>query len=137
MIKEYSNGALRVRWEPKKCIHSERCWRGLIRVFNPKKKPWIDLEGDSKERVMEQIDQCPSGALSYLTEEPHRAVEAQNIMRITVKKNGPYFVDAPLEIVDGDGNIKLEERRIALCRCGHSNNKPYCDGSHRENDFQG
>ncbi len=98
--KEYQKGDLTVTWEPGKCMHSEKCWRGLIEVFNPKNKPRINVDGATKERIMEQVDQCPSGALGYYLGGAHRAVEAQNDTKITVSKNGPYLVEAPVEIVD-------------------------------------
>jgi len=64
--KKYSNGEITVTWEPGVCQHSARCWKGLINVFNPQKKPWINMEGDTSERIIEQVKKCPSGALSYL-----------------------------------------------------------------------
>jgi uncharacterized Fe-S cluster protein YjdI len=44
ITKEYSKDDLTVVWQPKKCIHSANCWRGLPKVFNPKEKPWITLD---------------------------------------------------------------------------------------------
>ena len=64
-IKEYTNGDITVVWKPNTCIHSAKCAKGLASVFDPKKKPWINVEGDTSEAIMRQIDQCPSKALSY------------------------------------------------------------------------
>lgn len=47
------------------CIHSTKCWKGLIQVFDPRKRPWINLDGAEKEQIIEQVNTCPSGALSY------------------------------------------------------------------------
>jgi uncharacterized Fe-S cluster protein YjdI len=47
------------------CIHSTKCWKGLIQVFDPRKRPWINLDGAEKEQIIEQVKTCPSGALSY------------------------------------------------------------------------
>jgi CDGSH-type Zn-finger protein len=54
--------------------------------------------------------------------------------RITVNKNGSLKVDGEFEIIDSQGNLYgLQGRTIvSLCRCGHSANKPFCDGSHKE-----
>ena len=54
-------------------------------------------------------------------------------VKVTVRLNGPYYIDGPLELVDQDGNhFEVQEgKTIALCRCGRSNNKPFCDSSHR------
>ena len=65
IVKEYSNDDITVIWQPHMCTHSKKCWKGLITVFDPRKKPWITLEGSSSDRIMNQVDQCPSKALSY------------------------------------------------------------------------
>jgi CDGSH-type Zn-finger protein len=58
-------------------------------------------------------------------------------MSIRIQANGPYIVEGPMTIEDGDGHIitVAEGHRIKLCRCGHSGTKPYCDGTHRRVDF--
>ncbi|HET6995138.1 MAG TPA: (4Fe-4S)-binding protein [Chitinophagaceae bacterium] len=66
---KYNNGEVTVVWKPKQCIHSTICWKGLIEVFNPKERPWIKLDGATTERIIEQVKQCPSGALSYFMNE--------------------------------------------------------------------
>lgn len=62
--RTYSNGDVTVNWEAHKCIHSTKCWKGLIAVFNPKAKPWVNLDGASADAIRNQVRQCPSGALS-------------------------------------------------------------------------
>ena len=59
-------------------------------------------------------------------------------VRITVRPNGPYRVRGPITLVDDDGNeFDLPETEtVALCRCGHSRTKPFCDGTHREAGFR-
>ncbi|HEY8227941.1 MAG TPA: CDGSH iron-sulfur domain-containing protein [Pyrinomonadaceae bacterium] len=52
-------------------------------------------------------------------------------------KNGPYIVEGPIELFDPQGNrITVDKQRIALCRCGASSNKPFCDGTHSIIGFQ-
>ena len=65
IIKEYKNDEITVVWKPHVCTHSTKCWKGLLNVFDPRKRPWINMEGSSSERIMQQIDACPSKALSY------------------------------------------------------------------------
>ncbi len=56
--------------------------------------------------------------------------------KITVNASGPYIIRGPIELLDGSGAAwKIEQEVVALCRCGHSANKPFCDGSHRTNAF--
>ena len=51
-------------------------------------------------------------------------------------KNGPYIVTGAVELIDGDGNAFPVEKRMALCRCGASTEKPFCDGTHSKIGFQ-
>jgi len=64
MPKKYRKEDIYVVWEPSKCINSEVCVRGLPSVFNCKIRPWIQVANADKEAIMEQVEQCPSGALS-------------------------------------------------------------------------
>lgn len=61
----YTNDEITVFWKPKVCVHSTLCWRGLIQVFNPKERPWVNMNGASTEDIIRQVEKCPSGALSY------------------------------------------------------------------------
>lgn len=61
--KEYDNGEVVITWQPEKCTHSGRCVRGLPAVFDPKKKPWIEIGNASSEELVNQVKKCPSGAL--------------------------------------------------------------------------
>ncbi len=58
-------------------------------------------------------------------------------MKITATQNGPLLIDVAEAIIKkGDGKEKLENKTIALCRCGHSANKPFCDGAHKKAGFE-
>ena len=72
ITKHYSNGEVTIVWKPAKCQHSTNCWRerfGLPEVFHPGKLPWITPGGSTTEKIINQVKQCPSGALSYLMNE--------------------------------------------------------------------
>ncbi len=56
MKKEYTNGEVTIAWQPGICIHSEKCWRGLANLFQPKSKPWINAEGASSEEIEAQVN---------------------------------------------------------------------------------
>lgn len=57
--------------------------------------------------------------------------------RITPYKNGPLLVRGPFELVDQDGNtIEVRRKVVALCRCGKSRMKPFCDGTHKATRFK-
>lgn len=57
--------------------------------------------------------------------------------KITVRSNGPYLVKGPIDLVDADGKaFTVAQQTIALCRCGGSTNKPFCDGTHSSIGFE-
>lgn len=56
-------------------------------------------------------------------------------MEIVVRKNGPYLVTGTVQLKDYEGNPIECQETVALCRCGHSGNKPFCDGSHKQVGF--
>ena len=60
----YTRDGITVLLKPKVCIHSGVCVRGLSEVFNPKKRPWINMDGAEIEAIIEQVKKCPSGAIS-------------------------------------------------------------------------
>lgn len=65
VTKEYSNDDLTIVWDSRKCKHAAECVKNAPNVFNPKLKPWINLESADSQQVMGAIDKCPSGALTY------------------------------------------------------------------------
>lgn len=64
MVKHYTNGEITVVWKPDQCIHSAVCFKGLGKVFDPRRKPWIKLEEANSREIIDQVKKCPSGALS-------------------------------------------------------------------------
>jgi uncharacterized Fe-S cluster protein YjdI len=65
IVKRYSNGEVTVIWQPYLCIHCGICARGLSKVFDPRRRPWVVLEGTGTDAIVAQVERCPSGALSY------------------------------------------------------------------------
>lgn len=63
-IRTYEKDGVTVVWQPKLCIHSGICARGLGEVFKPKARPWIDMNGAPVDAIAKQVAACPSGALS-------------------------------------------------------------------------
>jgi uncharacterized Fe-S cluster protein YjdI len=134
VIKKYTNGDLTIIWKPDVCIHSAICFKGLPQVFNPKERPWVKAMEAGPDEIVAQIKKCPSGALSYeLNTNKTSAMENQESnTTITVSNKGPYLVKGKFLFVDQDGKEELKEGNIALCRCGSSANKPFCDGAHKK-----
>jgi uncharacterized Fe-S cluster protein YjdI len=67
---KYSRDGVTVLWQPDKCIHSAVCARGLSDVFDPGRKPWIDMSKAAVQLISEQVRKCPSGALSLEPADP-------------------------------------------------------------------
>ena len=143
--REYSGEGFTITWDSSRCIHSERCWRGLPEVFDPQRRPWINAAGAEADRVAEQIAHCPSGALGFIAEQgtaqPETKGKGESAMteeRVTIEptRDGPYEVIGEVTLKDSDGNDVREARKLFLCRCGASETKPYCDGSHKRIGFR-
>ncbi len=65
ITKHYSNGEVTIVWKPNLCIHSGICTKGLHAVFHPQELPWITPEKATSDQIVNQVKQCPSGALTY------------------------------------------------------------------------
>ncbi len=70
IIKRYTNGEVTVIWQPSICEHSAICFRGLPAVFDPRRRPWVVLDGTPTDAIVAQVEACPSGALSIEREKP-------------------------------------------------------------------
>ena len=137
ITKKYTNGEVTIVWKPGECIHSGICFRGLGEVFDPHKRPWITPEGSTTERIIGQVKKCPSGALSYYlnrdTGDEALKIEAETI--VETMPNGPLMVYGNVSVKDSSGSITRKNNVTAFCRCGSSQNKPYCDGTHKKIGF--
>lgn len=127
--KEYTGQDITVTFDLGRCIHARNCFLQLPDVFDPSKRPWVQPDNASPEEVAAMIRTCPSGALAYkradgTDEKPPK------INRLAVLENGPAVLVGEISVED-----QPSETRVALCRCGLSKNKPYCDYSHVEGGF--
>ncbi len=137
IIKEYTNGEFTILWKPKACIHAAECVKRLPQVYKPKEKPWITMEKATTAALKEQIQACPSGALSYKITSEEGTEAAETLIEVEAMPNGPLLVYGTLNIKKSDGSSETKQKTTAFCRCGASNNKPYCDGAHTKIAFKG
>lgn len=114
------------------CSHAGYCTDGLPKVFRMSTEPWIDADAESVEKIIKTIKKCPSGALSYSIDGVLHDKFA-DISEIKVTKDGPYYVKGFIKLKDKDE--PTSEEHYALCRCGKSKNKPFCDGQHWYHKF--
>ncbi len=135
-IREYEGEGISVKYDFGRCIHARECVEGLPEVFDPNRRPWIDADGAAADRVAQVIGRCPTGALKYERTDGGAAepLPAENV--VTVAVDGPLYAWGRLQVMDDGGSLKLEDTRVAFCRCGASANKPFCDGRHAEAGFK-
>lgn len=144
IVKEYSNGEVTVFWRSELCIHSANCLIGLPDVFNTRKRPWINVHASNSKEIMKIIDTCPSRALTYLkstkfvTSKPRKSVKVKSkFARVQILKDGPALVTGNFILRDAKKKkIRIENEVAALCRCGASKKKPFCDGTHQSIGFK-
>jgi uncharacterized Fe-S cluster protein YjdI/CDGSH-type Zn-finger protein len=122
--RAYSAPGVTVFYDRGRCLHFAECIRGLPEVFDARKRPWIQPENASAEDVAEVVRRCPSGALHYrLKEGPPE--EPEQPTRVGLVANGPINLRGDLSIDVPAG--RMREVRASLCRCGRTENEPFCD----------
>ena len=135
--KEFSKGNFTIVWDNNKCIHSGVCVKTLPSVYDPKARPWVQPENASVADLKAQIDKCPSGALSYYTKDEPMESSPKDLIKIHARMNGSLLVEGNLEVTKQDGTVEIRQGRATFCRCGASENMPFCDSSHKRIEFKG
>ena len=116
------------------CAHVGVCTSSLPEVWNSKRRPWIDPRGAGVDAIIETIRGCPSGALSYsMAGVEHRDLPREPAILVTA--NGPYYVTGGIELAGATFGQGASREHYALCRCGQSKRKPFCDGAHWDIGF--
>jgi uncharacterized Fe-S cluster protein YjdI len=159
--RKYSNEEITVYWKPSACVHASYCYRELIEVFDPSRRPWVDMKGSTTEKIIETVNLCPTEALSWKwnDEEKNKIVGKdqynhinfrrpelinqsdngiiENPVSVKVMSDGPIVIKGDFTLLY-DGNTKeIRESLISICRCGASGHMPFCDGQHRKIGFTG
>lgn len=132
----YEGPGVTVQWRADRCIHTGLCLRALPQVFDTSARPWVDIDEADPAAIADAVRQCPSGALRYsgegLPPDDGGTASADSRVSIEAQPDGPLYVRGPVRVTDHEDQPLTEEPRMALCRCGASENKPYCDNSHKE-----
>lgn len=135
VVREYATDAIVVTWEPSCCMHSARCLVNLPQVFDVDARPWIAIDGAAADEIAETVMQCPSGALHFRRLDGGPQEEPPSETTVRASRNGPLFQRGRIRVTNNEGQVIREDTRVALCRCGGSENKPFCDGTHRRIGF--
>ena len=134
-VKVYQGQGMSVQFNAARCIHAAECVRGLPAVFDPQARPWIQPGKASAEAVVAVVARCPTGALQARYDDGRAAQVLSVRSELRLVADGPHHLRGEIEIRDDSGKALARETRLALCRCGSSGNKPYCDNSHVRNGF--
>ena len=133
--KATEGAGLAIRYDKELCSHAGFCGTRSTNVWAMVR----ELDADdtvTRAYVMAMIDRCPSGALTYRFGDMDHDLDADLPEAIGVVDGGPLFVTGGVTVRGADG-VEYERRtRVALCRCGASSRKPFCDGSHSSSGFR-
>jgi len=145
--RDYTNGEITVFWRPNKCIHATTCFRELRSVFNPGKRPWVNMNGAPTEEIIRIVDLCPTSALTYKWNKDMDKINSKELKKkdnipekdekkppveIRAMPDGPLVVKGDFKIIGTNGKELKSGKITSFCRCGQSRNLPFCDGMHRK-----
>jgi len=159
--KRYRNDDITVYWKPSACIHASYCYRELIEVFDPSRRPWVDMKGAPTDKIIEVVNLCPTEALSWKwnDDEKNKSIDNDQLNHVMFRRpelmdanetapleqpvsvkimaDGPIVFKGTFTLNYGDNKKEVEESIISICRCGVSDHMPFCDGKHRKIGFNG
>lgn len=158
--RKYSNKEITVYWKPDACVHASYCYRELIEVFDPGRRPWVDMNGAATDRIIEVVNMCPTEALAWKWNDEAKnenisvdqtnhikfrrpelvgqkdAPVDNNPVSVKIMVDGPVVIKGDFRFRYGSNDKEMKDGIISLCRCGYSNHQPFCDGTHRKIGFE-
>lgn len=159
--RKYTNGEITVYWKPAACVHASYCYRELIEVFDPSRRPWVDMKGSTTAKIIEVVNLCPTEALTWKWNDDEKNMNIgtdqlnhvkfrrpeladdkitparANPVSVKVMIDGPVVIKGNFTLINGSSKKEVRDSLISICRCGVSDHKPFCDGQHRKIGFTG
>ena len=159
--RKYSNDEITVYWKPVACIHASYCYRELIEVFDPGRRPWVDMYGASTDKIIEVVNMCPTEALTWKwnEDEKNRDISIdqtnhvkfrrpelisqdlssvqENPVSVKIMTDGPVVIKGSFTLTFSGNKKEISDSLVSVCRCGASDHQPFCDGKHRKIGFTG
>lgn len=159
--RRYKNNEITVYWKPDACVHASYCYRELIEVFDPGRRPWVDMNGATTERIIEVVNMCPTEALTWKWNDEARntdvdkdqtnhikfrrpelmssSEEAKDEIRpvsVKIMTDGPILIKGNFTFLYNGKGKNVTNGIISVCRCGRTGHIPFCDGTHRKIGFE-
>ena len=131
LTREYVGDGIAVQWYAARCIHSANCVRALPHVFDPRRRPWVELAGAAADEVQRAVLRCPSGALHFTRLDGGAPESPEVPTTVTPMAFGPLYLRGDVEVRDPAGGTIRHDTRMALCRCAKSRHAPFCDNGCR------
>jgi uncharacterized Fe-S cluster protein YjdI/CDGSH-type Zn-finger protein len=130
--RSYHGSEITVTYEARRCLHFAECLRGLPEVFDVRARSWIRTDNADAATVADVVERCPTGALQYIRRDGEKEIPPARTV-VTAVKNGPILLHGDLDMT-GLGPQR-QETRVALCACGGSARRPFCDNACRFTTF--
>lgn len=138
-LRTYSSDEIDVTWSQRRCIHAKECVTHLSAVFDVDKHPWIQPKNAAADELAAVIQRCPTGALHYSRKDGGAAESTPEENTIRLVEDGPLYVKGQIQLTNGGSvsdDAAMTDTRMALCRCGMSDHKPFCDNNHIQTGFR-
>lgn len=132
VTRAYSTDRITVEWRAERCIHSANCIRALPRVFDPRRRPWVDIDAADADAIARAVLRCPTGALQFVRHDGGAPELPDAPTTLTPIRNGPLYVRGDVEVRALDGHLLRRGTRVSLCRCGLARQIPFCDNTCRK-----
>ncbi|MBO6940372.1 MAG: CDGSH iron-sulfur domain-containing protein [Deltaproteobacteria bacterium] len=131
----YGGSEAEVDWDGRLCIHVGECGRASNELFVGGRQPWCQPDEVPPDEALDVVKRCPTGAITLRLKDGSAPETADDENSVTVSNNGPLYVRGDLAIDGAADDMPGVKFRAALCRCGLSKRKPFCDNSH-EGEFK-
>ena len=132
----YQGKNIDVQWDSRLCIHIGECGYSSGDLFVAGRDPWCQPDLVDDENVIDVVKRCPSGALTYNDKAQGENEQPAQCNTVQVVYNGPLYIQGGLHIENAPQDMPGVNYRAALCSCGQSQNKPFCDNSHLKAGFE-